>query len=205
MQHYFLKQFVTGAVCLLYAMGALAQLPKRDFTLELRQIEEDAGAGYSVGTQARKPLLSPQQVRVRNGEQASLRMGQSIPMQWVQSVSAQSATLAAPGASAASSSAAVTNALSWMDSGQSLVVKPRWSGGKEDVVLEIEVESAALDARTGAELPNPSRSRFASTLSLPLGQWVTLAATGARAQSGVVSSQAADDTRRLLQIRVLAP
>ena len=39
----------------------------------------------------------------------------------------------------------------------------------------------------------------------PLGQWVTLAATGASAPRGAYSSDAGNERRRLLQLRVSAP
>ncbi len=86
-----------AAFCILAMLpmqSALADLPKRDLTVEMRQVEEGDSSGYSVGTQSRTPLLAAQHVQVKNGEKASLSLGRSIPMQWVQSVTAQSATLA---------------------------------------------------------------------------------------------------------------
>ena len=184
---------------------ALADLPKRDLTVEMRQVEEGDSSGYAVGTQSRTPLLSAQQVQVRNGEKASLSLGKSIPMQWVQSVSTQSATLATSGASASSSGGAVTNAVTWMEAGQSLKVQPRWPGKQQPVMVEVEVQSASVGDRAGAELPDQSRSHIATTVSAPLGQWVTIAATGSSPQRGVYGSDASSQTRLLLQIRVLAP
>jgi hypothetical protein len=190
---------------LVLALPVLAQLPKRDLTVELRQVEEGGSSGYSVSTESRNPLLEEQHVQVRNGEKASLSMGKSMPMQWVQSVTAQSATLATDGASASSSGGGVTNAVTWMDAGQSIKVHPRWPGGKQLVTVDIEMQSASVGERTGAELPDQSRSQVATTVSAPLGQWVTIASTGSRPQQGVYGSEATSNTRRLLQIRVLAP
>jgi hypothetical protein len=186
-------------------LPALAQLPQRDLTLELRQVEEGDGAGYSVRTEPQKALMAPQQIQVRNGEKAILRLSQSIPMQWVQSVSAQSASLTASAASASSSSGGVKNAISWMDSGQSIALRPRWPGGKQPVTVEVEVQTASVGERTSAELPAQSRSLMATIVSAALGQWVTIAATGASAQSGVYGSEGSNDARRLLQLRVQAP
>ena len=71
-----------------------------DLTVELRQVkdgEQDQpnapGAAYTVGTAHRAVDFVPQQVRVRNGEKASLQVAQSMPMQWVQKIESQSATL----------------------------------------------------------------------------------------------------------------
>lgn len=205
MKHLPLKYFALATMLLLSALPAMAELPKRDLTIELRQVEEGEGSGYAVSTQAHHPLLAPQQVQVRNGEKASLRMGTSIPMHWVQSVTAQSATLAASGAAASSNSGGVTNAVTWMDAGQSIKVHPRWPGAKQLVTVDIEVQSARIEARVGEELPEQSRSQAATTVSAPLGQRVTIASTGSSPQRGLYSSEATNDTRRLLQIRVLTP
>jgi hypothetical protein len=71
--------------------------------------------------------------------------------------------------------------------------------------VEVEVQSARVEARTGAELPAQQRSQLATTVSAPLGQWVTIAITGSSPQPGVYSSEAANEPRRLLQLRVTAP
>jgi hypothetical protein len=182
-----------------------AALPKLDLTVELRQVEESGTAGFTASTQSPQPLLEQQQVQVRNGEKASLSMGQSIPMQWTQSVSSHSSSLAAGTATAASQGGAVTQALTWMDAGQSITVLPRWAGAKQPVSVEVEVQSASVGPRTGTELPTRSRSQWVSTVTLPLGQWVTIATSGKTPLTGVVSSEAAIESRRMLQIRVLAP
>jgi len=92
-----------------------------------------------------------------------------------------------------------------MDAGQSIKVHPRWPGAKQSVTVDIEVQSASIEARVGEELPEQSRSQAATTVSAPLGQWVTIASTGSSPQRGLYSSEATNDTRRLLQIRVLTP
>lgn len=60
---------------------ALAELHKRDLTVELRQVEDGDNSGYSVGTQSRTPPLAAQHIQVRIGEKSSLSMGRSMPMQ----------------------------------------------------------------------------------------------------------------------------
>lgn len=187
----------------LLALPAQAELPKRDLTVELRQVE-DAG-GVAVSTQSRQPLLTPQQVRVRNGAKASLRLEQALPMQWVKAASAQTESLSAAGVTSHSSGGSVVNEVTWMDAGQSLTVQPRWPGGKQAVTVEIEVQAAAVGDRIGSELPTQSRSQTATTVNAPLGQWVTIATTGSSAARGVYSSEATSESRRLMQLRVLAP
>jgi hypothetical protein len=208
MKHNARKYLALAALAFLIisqVLPALADLPKRDLVVELRQVEEVDNSGYSVSTQPRHPLMAEQHVQVRNGEKASLRIGKSMPLQWVQSVAAQSASLAASGASARSSGGAVNNAMTWMVDGQSIKVYPRWPGGLQPVVVEVEMQSASVDERIGTELADQSHQQVATTVSLPLGQWVTIAVTGSRPQSGVYGSDATSNNRRLLQMRVLAP
>jgi hypothetical protein len=143
-------------------------------------------------------------VRVRNGEKASLHINQSMPMQWVQKIESQSATLSAASASASSNAGGVTQAVIWMESGQSFTATPHWPGGKQAVKLEIEVQSSAVDERTSSDLPATARQRYSTTVSAPLNQWVTIATSGSSARPGAYSSAGMADGRRLIQVRVVA-
>jgi hypothetical protein len=195
---------VLAALLSLANAPAMAQLPSRDLIVELRQIEE-GGAGYVVGSQHRAELLAPQQAQVRNGARATFNIGQSIPLQWVESGGAYSASLAASAATASSRGGAIRQGLTWMEAGQKISVLPRWPGGAQVVTVEVEVQLATVEARRGgAELPEQKHSQLVTTLGAPLGQWVTLATTGNSAQRGVYGSEAASDPRRLLQLRVTA-
>lgn len=194
-----------AGLMILAALPALAQLPKRDLVVEVREVDVGEGTAYTAGTQPGRARLAPQHVRVRNGEKASLSVGRSMPMQWIQSVSAQSSTWSSTGVSASSGGGSVTNAVAWMDSGERIKVQPRWHGAEKLVSLDIEVQSASVDARTSTELPEQSHSNFSTTVSAPLGKWVSIAFTGKSPENGVYGSEADSDPRRLLQIRVLAP
>ncbi len=183
-----------AAVILLTAVSpAMAQTKtlRGDLLVELRQIDDQAG--YVVGTRPRTPALAPQQVQVRNGEKATLRMGQAMPVKWTQSVSQ----------GGRSEGAGVSYGLVWMEAGQGFTVTPSWPGGKQPVALQIEVQSASVEP-TGAELPNQRRSDLGTTLSAPLGQWVTVASTGSEPQQGVYGSRGVADARQLIQVRVSA-
>ncbi len=210
----FFKVLGTATLLLscLAPLAARASPPAVDLTVELRQVkegQEDAadgqaasGGAYTVGTANRAVDFAPQQVRVRNGEKASLQINQSMPMQWVQKIESQSATLSAAGASASSNSGGVAQAVTWMEAGQSLTVTPHWPGGKQAVKLEIESQSSAVDERTSSDLPATSRQRYSTTVSAPLGKWVTIASSGASAKAGSYSSTGSSEGRRLTQIRV---
>jgi hypothetical protein len=183
-----------------------------DLKVELRQIREGQedqdspqtnGGAYTVGTSGSRPVdFAPQQVRVRNGEKASLQINQSMPMQWVQKIESQSATLSAGGSSASNNSGGVTQAVTWMEAGQSLTVTPHWPGGKRAVRVDIEAQSSAVDERVSSDLPATSRQRYTSTVSVPLNQWVTIASSGKPARAGSYSSNGSSEGRRLTQIRV---
>ena len=183
----------------------------RDLTVELRQVkdgEQDQpnapAAAYTVGTANRAVDFAPQQVRVRSGEKAILQINQSMPMQWVQKIESQSATLSAAGTSASSQASGVTQAITWMESGQSFTVTPHWAGAKRAVKLEIEVQSSAVDERTSSDLPATARQRYSTTVSAALNEWVTIASSGKPSKPGSYSSTGSSDARRLLQIRVTA-
>lgn len=199
-----MKRTAFAALVLVLSPLALAQLPARNLSVELRQVDEGS-AGYSVGTQAQTPNFPPQQVVVRNGTQARFSLGQSVPVQWVQSVSSHNAKLTAGGAESTSQGGGVTQSLIWMDAGQRLAIKPSWPGGSKPATVEVEVESGSLASRPGMELPAQARSQLATTVSAPLNQWVTLASTGRRAAQGVYGSEAAGDARKLLQLRLSLP
>jgi hypothetical protein len=199
--------------------AADAPLPKRDLTVELRQTEEgrEEGTHYSAGT-VDSNAWEPQMVQVRNGEKALLRMNDAIPMQWTQSVSGWAQGGGKSNASGTSATGnnnnlsinnnaapSVTNALVWFDAGQSISFAPKWPGGNKPAVVEIEVQRAAVDQRVGADLPKQTRNTVSTTLTVPLGEWVTIAATGKAPKAGTYSSESALQVRRLMQIRVMAP
>lgn len=204
-----LQYFALAGIMALAALAALpghAQLPKRDLIVQVREVNVGEGGAYSVGTQVDKALLAPQQLRVRNGEKASLSVGRSMPVQRVESASVVNLSLStSSGPSASSSSASVTNAVKWMDAGQEIKLQAQWPGARQPVKVALEIESASVQGQTGADLPAQSSSRFATTVSAPLGQWVSIAFTGPSRQSGVYGSEPGSDPRRVLQIRVLAP
>lgn len=185
---------------------AKPELPKQDFLVELRQVDEGQVAGYTVGTQNSAAPWAAQAVRVRNGERASLRMGQSMPVQWVQSVSVQSTGVNAPGVSMRSTGGGVSQATAWLNSGQALDVTPRWAGGKSDVALDVEVQASGLGAQTASGLPQQTQQQLATTVTAPLGIWVIIASSGgAVAAKGVYGSDTSQESRRTLQVRVTAP
>ena len=177
---------------------AEAQLPKRDLTVELRQIEEgrEEGSSFRAGPSDMPPLLAPQKIQVRNGEKGSLRMNLSVPIQWVEAAQAGSSN----------SGAGVKQALQWFDVGQTIGVTPRWAGGNRDAEVEVELQQANMVTRGNADMPSQSRNQFSSTVTAPLAQWLTIAATSPTpARQGSYSSAGSGEARRLLQIRVMVP
>ena len=197
-------KYLAATILLSVALDpVLAQLPKRDLAIEVRQVESRDASASVVGTQPRAPAFLAQRVTVRNGEKATLRFNVSMPMQWVQRIDSL-ASAPQTGASGQSTGTGMTNAITWLDAGQSLVVTPRWSSAKQPVVVEIEILTAAVDERTGAELPSQLRSQTATTVSAALGEWVTIATDGQAGKAGVYSSAPSADVARMIQLRVTA-
>jgi len=187
------RLFLLSAVLAVPALASAAP-PARDLLVEVRQIEEPA-SGYVVSTRPQTPLLAPQQLQVRNGSQARVSWSQAIPLQWVQSVQA-----AGP-----MKGEGVKQGLVWLQAGQSLSLRPRWPGGRQAATVDIEMQTASVAARPGAELPAQQRAELATTVQAPLGEWVTIARSGQAAAKGSYSSAAATERPRLLQLRVTAP
>ena len=192
---------VFSALCM-----AGTNIPQRDVTVELRQVEEGYGepTGYSVSSNVSSglPALAYQRILVRNGEKATVRMGQSSPKQWVQSVSSQNGT--ATGSASATNS--VTNVLEWLQSGYSITVQPRWPGGNLAATVELELEQKDLQTLHNADMPNQTRRQFSSTVTAPLAEWVTISSGGEVSKVGVYSTSATHkSSRQALQIRVLVP
>jgi hypothetical protein len=194
---WFAGEVVLVLACL--AVGAHAAPPKRDLSVELRQVEDgqDQAGRYRAGTGGAAPLLPQQKIQVRNGEKGVLRFNESTPVQWVEAVQAPSAN----------SGAGLKQALQWFDTGSSISATPRWPGGKQPATVELEVQMADMAPQPQAEMPAQRRASFSSTVTAPLGEWVTIAASGnPEPPAGSYSSNsAAGPARRLLQIRVLAP
>jgi hypothetical protein len=168
------------------AVAAWAAGPQRDLTVEIRQVEEgrDAAGSYRASTRSEAAPMGVHKIQVRNGQKGAIRFNQAVPMQWVQSV--QQAT---------SNSGA----------GKSIVVQPTWPGGNKPAVVDIEVSSSGMQTEVNADLPRQNRSETTSTVTAPLGEWVTFATSGAEQPAGTYSSDAPTQTRQLLQIRVLVP
>jgi len=199
------KYFTIVFFSVLVASPVQAELLKRDFTIEVRQVESrDAAAGIVVGTQARAPGLVTQRVDVRNGEKATMRFNVSMPMQWVQKLESLGVSTSVSGSASQTVGAGLTNAVTWMDAGQSITVTPRWTHAKQPVLVEIDILTAAVDERTGVELPNQFRSQTATLVSAPLGEWTTIATEGTASKAGVYSSAPGADGVRAIQLRVTA-
>jgi hypothetical protein len=204
------------AALLLGATAASAKLPVRNMTVELRVLTEASPAGMVQGGSVVRTYspqdreMEIQKVYVQNGERAQLKLIASQPMQWVKTAVQQSgSSSSAAGDTSATKGQGVENAVSWLDAGQGIFVKVSWPGGKQAAVVEVEVETAAVDARAGQNLPSQTRSRIATTVVAPLGEWSTIAVTGGRTaleQPGVYSTRALEsDGAKLVQVRVLAP
>lgn len=230
---------LAGWACL--AGPARAQAPAleaRNLLIELRQVDarqSDAGGlgvdggsvvvhsdgrvtgGLRGGAQVRSTRsssLASQQLRVMNGMAASIRLGQSLPLQlwqaWVtpQGVQAVPTTV-------------------FVEAGQGFAVRPSWPGGSAPVTLEVVSESSQLAqpgmasrweravaetrAARGQALPpgTVESARVLTTLAVPLGQWVTLAESGAssvREERGRLSTGQVDSGSGMrVEVRVTAP
>ena len=158
-----------------------------------------APGSISLSSAATEPsAVQAQEIRVRNGEQAALSWSQTLPIQWLQAASYRGST------TGSNSRAGIVNALVWLRAGQSLSVRPSWPGGRHPVRVELQFDTESLGERQNQGVPSTQRQTTSSTLSAPLGQWITFAATGtaAPAQSPTTWSSQSRHGRQLMQLRV---
>lgn len=179
-----------------WAMAADAPAgPAVNLRIEVRQTTETATQGGQ--THATRQGASAQALVVLNGGRALLRLGQTQVLQWYQvgwdgrgGWTVQPSTLV-------------------VEAGRGVVLQPRWPGGQQPVTLEITAESTRMLPGAGPAVVATEGAVAMTTVQLPLGEWVTVAAAleqeqrpGARTWS---SGDAARQGRYAVQVRVTAP
>ncbi len=168
------------------ALASPPALPAVDLLVQIRLISETELAADEAVIAAPSPAAQglgvsnavdesasaqTQEVRVHNGEQASMSWSQALPFQWLQAAELRSRAASAAGGS-------IVNGLVWLHAGQSLSVQPTWPGGRHAVRVHIRLETERIGDRQGQDVPSSSVQTSAATLSVPLGRWTTFAATG---------------------------
>jgi hypothetical protein len=179
-------------------LPAAPPLPQRDLLIELREADAAQAPSGATGwnarsTEASAPRERPaQQVRVRNGASAGLRLAVTRPLQVWQAVPGVLLPVPMP-------------QTQWISDGQFLSLEPHWPGGREPVSVALSAESSRLDphvAPGSAELPQRTDAQVSTNVRLPLGQWVTIAATGADGSDMNVIGSGQAASWRVLQLRV---
>ena len=214
---------LSASLLLPWAAAAADKLPTRNLLVEWRQTEESrqeghqggavvlnsdgsstrAGVVIGTGADRRQRGSSVHQLLVLNGEAAALRLTNSQPWQFVQA--------AWEGSAASAGTRGAVLGTRWVETGQGLQVRPRWSGGSADVVVELQAESAfALEpGDTAAPQGAETRRLVRTVLRLPMGQWVAVAESGEQQESDgrnvLSTTRARTRTRQVLQLRVSAP
>lgn len=179
------------------------------------------GGGYTVSTTRRTETTvtfgagsvqtqssgqGQQQMLVLNGGQARLFVGESRPFtvwQW-----GWGTPVGQPTSPTAQPQAQAWGQTVFLDLGQGLVVRPSWPGGQAPVRVEFQATSAQRG--TAYEPDGTSRrAEVASTLLVPLGQWLVVARSGQRTetdQAGTLSTRTLErQDSGVLEIRITAP
>ncbi len=128
-----------------------------------------------------------QMLRVLNGQQARLFVGKQVGRQSWQIVWSPQSGGGSVGGSAGSAqggSYGLQSQTTHVDLGDGLVVRPRWAGGRQPVLLDIEARSSRAQ-NPGSSLGSGfepdgqvGRTEVSTTLALPLGQWTVIARSG---------------------------
>ena len=200
------------------AAAAAPALPAVNLVLEVRVVDEAVASGHGDYTVSTRRLAPPPvealQLLVQNGQTGALRLGRALPVLWLQGAARGAASASGSGSGSGSAvsadrAGAVAYAVTWVPSGQSLTVRPRWAGGDQPVSLELHFSSTTLQPAPGTALPATRTQQAGSTLRLPLGVWTAFAATGTPQQAdepGTVSTLSlAEHGRQLMQVRVTLP
>jgi len=211
----------------LVACSAALSQPAVNLTVSLRHVDVQQPNVVTVTTQnQQRPLMSAQQVRVRNGARALFRMDRSIPLQWVTAAAgyqsqaqgrhSSSTSLSSGGTTPSSLSqarsgefrghsegGAFQQQVVWLQTGQSLAVQPSWPGGNAPVDISVDLQQANAGPGTSTMTPRHNTVQVATSVYAALGEWVTIASTGSAQQPpGTYSTQAAREPSRALQVRV---
>lgn len=179
------------------------------------------GTGVTVvQTEDDAQAHAEQVLQVLNGRQAKLFAGRQVARQSWQLVWSPAGNAGGTGDGGASNGTyGIQSQTAWVDLGDGLVVRPRWPGGRQAVLLDIEARSsrALAPGRAGALGSSGfdpdgqvGRTELSTTLRIPLGQWTMLARSGPAAAggstSGTLSTRSLDDSgAQALWVRVSLP
>lgn len=201
-------------------LSAFAQppaMPQRNLIVEVRQTQAEAtdtpgaaATGGAVVTRSNGSITgtapgsvttrsrdasgdTTQRLTVLNGGHGSIRLSQSVPLQFLDVAWSPQGTTVLP-------------STVWQDTGAGFVVTPKWPGGGKPVTVEISVESSVPGVDQSS-----SSARVLTTVQVPLATWVTIARSGAlqtNTQTGTDAATASTQqaTQHLaVQLRVSLP
>ncbi|MBT9494104.1 MAG: hypothetical protein IV107_17560 [Paucibacter sp.] len=226
-----------GSVALSFGVAAIAAEPggsggpRQNLWVELRWVDSAvSGAALAairdgsvvVGTAGsvsargsvgfstqRRDEQQVQRLLVLNGHQASVQLTEVTPVQWLDlGVQFDAAAGAAAGAANMNKGWAVPRQ-GVAEQTQGFTVTPHWPGGQQPVRVELRAQGSSGSGNL-LQAQAQTQAQVLSTVSVGLGQWLTVARSGAatqRQQRGVISSRSAEtQNSRELQLRVeLAP
>lgn len=220
------------SLLLLFALCAQASaqaLPRKNLWVELRWVETQVSAAAVAGVRDGAVVLgtagsvSPRgqvvistdkresgmqllpRLLVLNGASASVQLSEMTPVQWLDYGVEASPTTGGSPTGAAKVYAVPRSGISTQT--RSVSVSPRWPGPRQPVTVELrtQLDQAATDPAAPRQ-----QTQLLSTVQLPLGEWLTVARSGASLQTqqrGTLSTRDAEaSVLRELQLRVdIAP
>jgi hypothetical protein len=184
-----------------------------NLTVQLREVGDASGhsvdSGVTVSTLGADPASTQVlSLQVLNGTRATLQIDHSTPFVWVQAAQGRPGRRGAGASEAAARGGAVANERAWMHTGRSVAITPHWPGGRLPVAVDIDFDSASATPSATGDPPDAQRQRVHTTVSVPLGLWVTFAQTGSEPEAPSTTwstDRGPDRAPRWLQIQVLAP
>ena len=213
----------------LCAQASAQALPRKNLWVELRWVETQVSAAAVAGVRDGAVVLgtagsvSPRgqvvistdkresgmqllpRLLVLNGASASVQLSEMTPVQWLDYGIEASPTNGSSPTDGAKVYAVPRSGLSTQT--RSVSVSPRWPGARQPVTVELRTQ---LDQATTDPATPRQQTQLLSTVQLPLGEWLTIARSGASLQTqqrGTLSTRDAESSvLRELQLRVdIAP
>ncbi len=163
------------------------KLPLRNIQIEVRQVLQQLRE--RADRQNQHSSTAQQQVLVLNGRSAAIALRISTPFRLMQTQFRNGVPIQVPG-------------IVLLDASTGFGATPRWDGS--DVVeLELSATQASTASNLGRGMPTTSTSS-ASTLMIPVGEWVTMAQSDQGSQSSGFrwGGQGAQSTQQSSELQV---
>jgi hypothetical protein len=184
---FWLPALVVSAQPAIYSGANTEKLPLRNIQIEVRQVQQSLRD--RADQQNQQSSSAQQTVLVLNGRSAAIALRNITPFRLMQTQFRNGMPIQVPG-------------VVLLDASTGFSATPRWDGS--DVVeLELSATQASAASLRGRGMP-PASTSSASTLMIPVGEWVTVAQSDLTSQSSISAwgAQSAQSIQQSSELQV---